>query len=298
MTTINLNYYSGQNQYSDGEDIENELLDMVTYNNDFSEILATDERWPIMYHLSPHRRNLLEWYPFETKASVLEIGAGCGALTGLFCERTRSVTAVELSKKRAQIIAKRYDGVNNLRIFAGNLLDMQFDEKFDYITMVGVLEYTKTYIKGVDPYKHLLRKTYELLAVNGKLIIAIENKFGMKYWAGSREDHTGIFFDGIRGYAPESGIETFGKREIEELLAKNGFANPEFYYPHPDYKFPFEIFSDKHLPVAADILEEAEINDGQDKKVLFEAKKAFFNVIKNGQFDFFANSFLIVARKK
>lgn len=285
-------------QYSDGEEIENELLNIVTKSKDFSKILSDDTRWPIVYHLSPHRRNLLEWYPFDVNASVLEIGAGCGALTGLLSERCHTVTAVELSKKRAEIIANRYDDANNLKIFAGNLMDMQFNKKFDYITMVGVLEYTKTYIKGENPYSLVLQKIRGLLPENGKLIIAIENKFGMKYWAGAREDHTGIFFDGIQGYSQTSGIETFGRKEIEELLVQNGFGEMEFYYPHPDYKFPFEIFSDKHLPDITNILDEAVINDRQDKKVLFDAKKAFLNVIKNGQFPFFANSFLIIAQPK
>ena len=82
------------------------------------------------------------------------------------------------------------------------------------------------------------------------MIIAIENKFGLKYWAGAREDHTGRNFDSIEDYPNDKGIQTFGKHELTELLKSVGFSNTEYYYPMPDYKLPKIVYSDDYLPDA------------------------------------------------
>ena len=37
------------------------------------------------------------------------------------------------------------------------------------------------------------------------------------------------------GISAESGIKTFSKHELEELIQSAGFNNYRFYYPYPDY---------------------------------------------------------------
>ena len=67
---INEAFYKGQDLYTDG-DIEEEILTLVKTHGDFTEILAEETRWPILYHLSPERRNLLEWYPFDRTGNIV-----------------------------------------------------------------------------------------------------------------------------------------------------------------------------------------------------------------------------------
>ena len=138
---LNLKYYKGEDLYSDG-DVEDELLSIVSENEDFTEILKNDDRWPILYHLSPIRENLLEWYDYKKDASILEIGAGCGAVTGAFCKKMKRVVGIELSKKRSLINANRNGKYGNLEILVGNFEDIVIDEKFDYVSLIGVLEYS------------------------------------------------------------------------------------------------------------------------------------------------------------
>lgn len=95
---FNLDYYTGKDLYSDGN-IEDELLKIVKSNKDIDEVLSNDNRWPILYHLSPIRQNIINWYPFKKNSSLLEIGGGCGAITSVFCELLDEVKVVELSKK-------------------------------------------------------------------------------------------------------------------------------------------------------------------------------------------------------
>ena len=76
-------------------------------------------RFPVYLALSELRRGLFSWYDFGREASILEIGGGYGALTGLFCERAREVVVTERSPYRAQIIQKRYEDRDNLSVYVG-----------------------------------------------------------------------------------------------------------------------------------------------------------------------------------
>ena len=87
-----------------------------------------------------------------------------------------------------------------------------------------------------------------MLKPNGKLLIAIENKYGLKYWCGAREDHTAIPFDGLNQYILSKTAQTFSRQELADLVKNAGFENSFFYYPLPDYKFPQVIYSDEYLP--------------------------------------------------
>jgi SAM-dependent methyltransferase len=293
---LNLDFYTGNDQYSDG-DIENEILEILKSGKNIADVLSEDNRWPILYHLSPLRRNLLEWMPISEHATVLEIGAGCGAVTGLLCEKARKVTAVELSKRRATIIAHRYKDYKNLEIIVGNISDIKFDDKyFDYVTLIGVLEYAALFTNSHNPYLTFLKNIYERLCVGGKLIIAIENKFGLKYWAGAREDHTGRLFDSLEDYPNNSDVYTFSKDELTKLLKQAGFTSLQYYYPFPDYKLPTQIFSDVFLPKIGDI-QRFSPNYDRERFVFFNEKLVWENVIKNNMFHFFSNSFLVICGK-
>ena len=290
--TLNLEFYNGEDHYSDG-DIEDELLEIVKENSDYTDILANDNRWPILYHLSPIRQNIINWYPFEKNASCLEIGGGCGAITGALCQSLKKVTVVELSKRRSSINLERHKHFENLEIIVGNLNDIHFKEKFDYITLNGVLEYAGSFTKTDNPYSDFLKQIKKYLKPKGKLIIAIENRYGLKYFAGAKEDHTGKEFDGLNGYPDISFVRTFGKEELENLLTQSGYPTQEFYYPHPDYKMPMEIYSQDWLPNVDTLLSPAP-NFDSPRYELFNETSTYQGIIENGQYEFFANSFLVI----
>ena len=293
MGNLNLTFYKGTDIYSDG-DIENEILTM-TQEIDYIKNLRTSTDWAVLYHLTPERRNLLEWYDFKKNDEVLEIGAGCGALTEFFCEKVKSVTSIELSKRRAEIISNRTKQYENLEIIVGNLNDIKINKQYDYITLIGVLEYAKSFTEGNSPYETFLKNIKQYLKPNGTLIIAIENKFGLKYWAGAREDHTGRFFDSIENYPNNSNVRTFGKYELSKLLNNVGFANLEFYYPYPDYKIPTQILTDRTQDIFCNYNENSP-NYDTSRYVFFNEKLAMKNLIQNNIYGEFANSFLVFAK--
>ena len=248
---LDYSFYTGEDRYTDGE-IEDDILSAFRENRS-EEMLKSGRQWPILYHISDIRENLLEWYPFREDADLLEVGAGCGALTGLFSRRVRTVTCIELSEKRSMINAERNKDRNNIEIKIGNFEDIVLDKKYDYITLIGVWEYAGLYVSGDEPYVSMIKEIKDYLKPDGKIIVAIENKMGMKYFNGAVEDHTAQMYSGINDYVGEKKVRTFSKPEIENILKEAEIDNVVFYYPLVDYKIPDVIYSDLILPEVGEV---------------------------------------------
>lgn len=290
MAIFNLNYYTEEDYYSDG-DIENELLELVKSGESLSDLKQAS--YPIVYHLSPVRENILNWYPFDSEGTILEIGSGCGAITGMLCSKVKQVVSVELSKRRASINYERNLDKENLTIYVGNLNDMEFGQTFDYIILNGVFEYAISFTDTENPYADFLTNIKKHLSEQGKLIIAIENKYGLKYFAGAPEDHTNEYFLGLNDYEGNRSVRTFGKQELTELLNMVGFSYLKFYYPYPDYKFPNEIFTDDTLQTNGYGRDYYNLNG--DRYLLYNEQGVAKGLAKEGVASTFANSFLVIA---
>ena len=292
-------FYPGKDLYSDGE-IEDELLDIVkTYGEEqLNQVIAERGQWAVLYHLSHIRGNIVQWIPMDKSANVLEVGSGCGAITGTLARKAGSVTCIELSKKRSLINAHRNKRLKNIQIMMGNFSDIEknLDDKYDFITLIGVFEYAQGYIQGQDPYESFLNNIASQLAPDGRIIIAIENRLGLKYFAGCREDHTGEYFDGLEGYDRSCGVRTFSKKELEDIFCKCDLEC-EFYYPYPDYKLPTVIFSDQRLPKAGELCLN-ERNFDRERIKAFNEEKVYETLVKDGLFPLFSNSYLVMLTKK
>lgn len=297
---LDYEYYPGQDLYSDGP-VEEELLEIArTYKEEeLNQVIAGTKSWPVLYHFSHIRQNILEWLPIGKSDRVLEIGSGCGAITGALAAKAGSVTCIELSKMRSTINAYRNRDFGNVRIMVGNFQDIEknLTEKFDYITLIGVFEYSEGYIGTNEPYVEMLRRISRHLAPGGKLVIAIENRLGLKYWAGCTEDHVGKFFEGLEGYPGTSGVKTFSRAELKRLIARAGDFKTTFYYPYPDYKFPMVIYSDKHLPKKGE-LNDRFCNFDRPRVVLFDEPRVYDTLADSGLFGEFSNSFLVLVEKE
>ena len=292
---LDFSAYDQKDSYSDGG-VEDEILQHVKAGTE-ENLYRNDNRWAVLCHLSPLRNLLLEWLPIEKTDSVLEIGCGLGALTGTLLSKGAKVEAVEISPRRAEICAWRNRHSKNLTLHIGNVNDMVFDKKFDFVILVGVLEYAARFTHTKKPYEDFLSKCKSFLKPDGALVIAIENRLGLEYLSGKTDDHTGKFFDGITDYPVSNGTKTFSRLELKNMLSACGLVEQKFFYPYPDYKFPRFLHSDDMLPTAEEITNFPDVFYDMDRIQLFPLKRAFPTIVNAGLYQDLANSFLIVARQ-
>lgn len=294
--TLNLDKYPGEDYYCDGS-VEDEILDIVKkYSTvEYDRIIAERKSWPILYHLSALRENIVDFLPIQKTEKVLEVGSGCGAITGALARKAGEVTCVDLSKKRSLINAYRHSECENVTIHVGNFTNVEpeLPADYDYICLIGVFEYGQAYIGGKTPYEDFLKILQKHLAPDGRIVIAIENKYGLKYFAGCKEDHLGSWFSGIENY-PEGGVvRTFSRKKLEHIFDACGVGERSFYYPYPDYKFMTTVYSDAYLPGRGELSNNLR-NFDRDRMLLFDEKSAFDGIVEEGLFSVFSNSYMAV----
>lgn len=297
MAKLVLDYYDGYDLYTD-EEIEDELLAFFSMygEKEAEKSISHYDKILKFYHMTPIRKGLLYWYEFKEDSTVIEIGGGCGALTSLLCEKCSRVITVELSKKRASIIYERCKHYDNLEIIVANIENIRNLPKADYVVAIGVLEYQGTYSSdNVNPYISFLKRTRDFLKDDGHLLLAIENRFGIKYWVGAPEDHLQKPYEGISGYKKGGKAKTFTKEQLKDMIIKAGFKNTYFYYPMPDYRIATEIYSEDYMPKDSWGLSIVPYYGEFSNSLLVKEQTLYHELFQNSVFDVFANSFLVEA---
>lgn len=293
---LDLTHYPGEDKYCDG-DIENTLLEIAEGRSpvEYPKIIEESKSWPILYHLSNLRENIVEWLPIDKNMKVLEVGAGCGAITGALSRKAGTVTCCDLSLKRSKINAYRNRKCGNVTIHVGNFTDVEadLDKDYDYICLIGVFEYAQAYMGTDDPYGDFLTLLKSHCKKNGHIAIAIENKFGLKYWAGCKEDHLATYFSSLENYPDGGVVRTFTDKGLIDIAKRCGFKKYRMYYPYPDYKFMTNLYSDKRLPNRGELKDNLR-NMDRDRIQLFNEKNVFDTILEEGLFNLYSNSYMLI----
>lgn len=296
-------------EYSDGLEIEERIERLLGEADDLSALNPIHRshygEWPIRYHLSPERANLLRHLSFSG-LDVLELGAGMGAISRFLAERAKSLTVIEGTEQRFRALCERLRDLDNWTGVVANVADANFEKKFDVVCVIGVLEYSQMYVvpktAGQTPFEAFLEKAKSFLKDDGVLVLAIENQLGLKYWNGIPEDHTNRLFDGIAGYPLSPSPKTFSRKALKALLEHSGFSQIQEYFPFPDYKVPscvVNAYGAQAFPeLSADLAchRGAESYSGSEFP-LYPEVLATHTVAKAGLLPEFSNSFLCVAGK-
>lgn len=224
-------------------EVEWDICQYIIHNKDeyYDDVLAKENRWKVFYHLSEMRTSILNWYNFNENASVLEMGAGFGALTGMLCRRVKSVDAIEKSKIRAEAIRARYHNYCNLTVHTVSVEEFQSEKHFDYVIFTGAVCDVSNEKSPEEQLEKYIQFAKNLLKKTGVLLFAVENYNGAKYRCGYPRP--------ILGSENENECEAMAtKKQLQEMIEKAGFLNIKFYYPFPDYKLTQEIYTDEMLP--------------------------------------------------
>jgi glycosyltransferase involved in cell wall biosynthesis/2-polyprenyl-3-methyl-5-hydroxy-6-metoxy-1,4-benzoquinol methylase len=291
--------------YSDGEEQERYMMEALRGSSDVSttslELASKVKDWPSLYHLSPRRGNIVrpfrDWFKGRR---VLEIGCGCGAITRFLGEAGARIVAVEGSPVRAAIARERTRDLPNVDIIHATSQVIDRLGEFDAVMLIGVLEYARKFL-GPDGTQALLSACRQQLSADGALFLAIENRLGLKYFAGAAEDHTGVAMFGIEDRYSADGVATFGRVELGGHLDSAGYATQQWWYPFPDYKLPVSLLGEDalagRLPVDfSAMIAGASAGDPQRPYYeVFSLERTWGPIYRNGLAHDLANSFLVVA---
>lgn len=294
--------------YTDGEQTENYIFDVIHHAKDVSiyspELESKIADWGTEYHLTSKRANLLKFLDLSNIETGLELGCGMGSMTRYLGESGICVDAIEGSRSRAEIAGERCRDLENVNIIHSDFNGLDLPEaSYDAVFLIGVLEYARKYMPHFendrDAVLSIIGKARFVLKKGGILVIAIENRMGLKYIMGATEDHYGEPYIGLYGYPQNQGVRTYDKREWEEMLHGAGIGHFGFGYPFPDYKLPKVILSGNYLkndPYASSNLYRVYSRDYlQDAwKPKVEEFLTWKSLHATGHLEEFSNSFLIV----
>lgn len=296
--------------YSDGdaheEYLRSVLSDAADLGVDSSELQEKIVDWPSEYHLSPKRANLLRAFDLGGVRNALELGCGAGAISRYLGERGIAVDAVEGSRRRAELTRLRCRDLAHVHVVNANFNDLVLPEKaYDAVFLIGALEYAQRFLPHAategEAVCAILRVAQAALKDDGIMVIAIENRVGLKYLLGATEDHCGKPHVGLYGYPESTGVRTYDKREWEQLLAQAGANHYRFCYPFPDHKIPDLILSDSYLrdnPYAYSHLYRMRSRDYRRLLPASIDEFTFWQAVQGaGLSEGFANSFVIVVSR-
>lgn len=219
-------------------------------------------------------KGLLSWYEFKQDATALCIGEGEEALAELLEDKgLRVVTASVKNVCDKEFIRK-------------------YQHEFDYIVSV---EDPERWEHPID----LLTALKTLLHFDGRLLLGMNNRLGIRYFCGDRDPYTERNFDGIEGYRrayskneDKFNGRCFSRSELGDMLQQSGFEHICFYSVFSDLKNPFLIYAEDYFP-NEDLATRVFPAYNYSKAVFLEEESLYRSLLDNGMFHKMANAYLI-----
>lgn len=269
-----------------GEYIELQL------SSDFSNILSKDERLEVTFYLSELANGLFGWYPFQEGCRILQVGSWFGAFTELLCSRSDQIVVIEEDAYRAHMTEKRLGYLNNLNVLHTNMVvySNTCSTEYDYV-IFAVDEYADEF-PTPEAYTEIIDAAKKVMGMKGKLLFAIPNRFGLKYFCGEPDPYTKVRFDGMT--ENNSGLYRFDRKELLEFIKSFGFRYVKMYYPMPDHHCTQLIYTDEYRP-GIDLSERLRVYINHKTKRLLHETLLADSLARNDVMPFFSNSFLVEA---
>lgn len=225
----------------------------VPWRNVVAERYALSQPW-LHQIITSHARDLFfRQYPPLSGSKILDIGAGWGQIALALARRSDvQVTALEPTPERIAFIraaAAQEKVLDRMDFIQADFLELNFEPVFDLACCVGVLEWVPKFRAG-EPRQlqiEFLRRMRSTLRPGGKCCVGIENRLGLKYVLGGRDDHTSqhlvSVFDAelaaakhLAGTGQALRVFTYTHAEYALLFSEAGFTRVETYAAYPDYK--------------------------------------------------------------
>ena len=153
------------------------------------------------------------------------------------------------------------------------------------------MEYAKEIIEDDKPAIRLLEFAKTKLKKKGTILLAINNRLGVKYFVGSKSEYCTNIYDSINNKFKYGTM--YSKKEIEALIQESKFRYRRYYYPLPDYKYANIIYTDKMLPDENDSKMNYNYVYNKDSLIVQDETTLLKQFIQAGNFKEYTNAYLI-----
>lgn len=159
--------------------------------------------------------------------------------------------------------------------------------KLDYV----IYEITPYLIGDLQQLKDKITFAIKNLKPTGRLVLMMENPYGIHKLAGDTDRHGNLFECFTKRPVD---CQAIGYKKLNEVLISI-FSGDEltWYYPYPTLDFPVAIYSDAYLPKNGECVEKY-YNFQNARLELFDETDAFDEVIKSDMFHELANCYMVV----
>ena len=223
-------------------EFHSEFGQIEDFSFDNQSLNKLDQTFARELHFSPMRANYLRAFDWSQAKCVLEIGCGSGSLVQFLAGQDLQVDAIEPNRQLAQLAQLRTRKFTQVRIFSDAFGQLDFAaQKYDVIILNGVIDSvlnlsitnSKDY---ADCIRQLLQKCAALLNTNGQILLAADNRQGLKYVYGATDERVQKSYYGFNGYKQHHVKQSLNLSEWRSLINDLEFAKVQEYYLFPDYR--------------------------------------------------------------
>jgi len=217
---------------------------------------------------------LVRWYDMPEKSRVLCIVHKQGIsmlISESFKEKGLDVTEVPLLELEGAVVS---EGV------------------YDYAVAADIVEYA---VNAVD----VLCFIRKMLHPRGKLLLAADNRFGIRYFCGDQDYFSGKVYDGIENYRHlmywernAAAGRAYSKSELKRILEEAGFNGHHFFSVFPRISNAQLLLAEDYKPNEALNLRIFPEYNNPDTVFLFE-EELYPSLMENGLLHPMANGFFV-----
>lgn len=230
------------------------------------------------------RKNIIQWYPIDKEKEILQIGYIEPDIISELCNKAKNVTIFVSNEEEKNKINMSIENLK-IEVIQDFENESNYKYKYDYVTLIGTLESLENVIekKAYRRLEKLLKIAKQSCKDDGKIILVVDNKYGMKAWTTLKADRNIIC---NQTYA-------ISKKLINKLLEEQDLNESKYYYILPDYRGANAIFTDSYMPDLESI--NRNFMYGDEKFENFNQTEAYIELLKEDSqsFAFFANSFFV-----
>lgn len=276
LTKIGEKLYQEVNHYGYWSNLStNENDNLVRLSEELGCKSAVEQLYPEFVDIIfSHKRTAgLELLQLSGEETVIDFGCMWGALSIPVAKQVSEVVAVDQTLHSLKFAARRAkdNGLDNISFVNANLRQLSLPRNsYDVAIVNGVLEWIpETAAVVVDEYLdqgekvpetesprlvqlEFLKSIYKGLKHDGRLYLAIENRYDYKMFFGEKDPHSGLLMTSILPKPMANLISNlFRKRnyrtwiysfsETKVLLNEAGFKDLEIYSCWPNYRMPDHI---------------------------------------------------------